>query len=50
MVINTGRELKQVILEGEELNRFHKIKEKLGIKNDSEVLRFIINHYRAESI
>jgi hypothetical protein len=33
----------KIRLEGEEVKRFLKIKEVLGLRNNSEVLRFLIN-------
>lgn len=40
--INEVKELKQVILEGTALETYSKLKSKLMMENDSDVLRFAI--------
>lgn len=38
------KELKQVVLEGEALDTYKRLKTKLMLENDSDVLRFAISH------
>lgn len=38
----TGKELKQVLLEGEALEAYNRLKSNLMMENDSDVLRFSI--------
>ncbi len=42
--MDTIKELKQVVLEGEALDTYKRLKEKLMLENDSDVLRFAIRH------
>lgn len=39
----TGKELKQVVLEGEALETYNRLKTTLMMENDSDVLRFAIS-------
>ena len=40
--MTNGKELKQVVLENEALDTYNKLKIKLMMENDSDVLRFAI--------
>lgn len=41
--ITIDKKLVQVVLEGEQINIFNRLKNKLNMKNDSEVLRWAIS-------